>query len=264
MRKLIIAISAILLTISCNSTKLIDKDAIKAAIADIEAYMDSLNRNSTIDPDLYGLKETRDSASATWRFFLEQCQRDDLEAAYDIYKDNSADFIIYLSHSTPRFAFITGVVRPLMDAYEHTDSIQTKYLDLLALEYYLEGASIRFSDQDNVYIPEVHPFVIIEYGKALNLAGRREDALDLAPELMNAVQYLSEDSMTANYALASYGAMIFHDSGEDEAALEILNGLKENILSWWAEESEDEEADEYFSYYLMEVEELITKYSSKK
>ena len=94
MRKLIIAISAILLTISCNSTKLIDKDAIKAAIADIEAYMDSLNRNSTIDPDLYGLKETRDSASATWRFFLEQCQRDDLEAAYDIYKDNSADFII--------------------------------------------------------------------------------------------------------------------------------------------------------------------------
>ena len=150
-----------------------------------------------------------------------------------------------------------------MQAYEDPDSIDTKYLDELAFEYYMQVASIQFSDEDNPYIPEVHPFTIIDYGRALNKAGRREEALDLIVELKDAVLFLTEDAMEANFSMAVYGAHIFYDSGEIEAALEILSSFKDTILTWMEEDSSEEEAAEYYEYYLAETEDLIRHFTEK-
>ena len=162
-----------------------------------------------------------------------------------------------------RYTFLNEILLPLMQAYEDPDSIDTKYLDELAFEYYMQVASIQLSDEGNPYIPEVHPFTIIDYGRALNKAGRREEALDLIVELKDAVLFLTEDAMEANFSMAVYGAHIFHDSGETEAALEILSSFKDTILTWMEEDSREEGAEEYYEYYLAETEDLIRHFTEK-
>ena len=73
-----------------------------------------------------------------------------------------------------------------MQEYENPDSLEIKYLDELAFECYMQVASIQFATEDNPYVPEVHHLTIIDCGKALNKAGRREAALNLTPELKDA------------------------------------------------------------------------------
>ena len=63
--------------------------------------------------------------------------------------------------------------------------------------------------------------------------------------------------MEANYAIAAYGAYLFYDSGENESAIEILAGLKSNILTWWEEDAAEDWAEEYYSYYIKEIDALI-------
>lgn len=65
--------------------------------------------------------------------------------------------------------------------------------------------------------------------------------------------------MEANYAIAAYGAYLFYDSGENEAAIEILTGLKSNVLSWWEEDAAEDWAEEYYNYYIKKIDSLINK-----
>ncbi|MBO7248472.1 MAG: hypothetical protein J6U88_00110 [Bacteroidales bacterium] len=57
----------------------------------------------------------------------------------------------------------------------------------------------------------------------------------------------------------SYEYCTLYDSGENEAAIEILAGLKSNVLSWWEEDAAEDWAEEYYSYYIKKIDALINK-----
>ena len=263
MTRFIFWITVISVIVSCSNTNQsaqdnsLDTKAIHSAIQEIESYLDSLDRNRDIPADAVPNKATRDSAKIVWESFVQKFSESKYEEAYNTYKNNGADFKVHLTHSTPRYVFLSEVLHPLMQEYENPDSLDIKYLDELAFEYYMQVASIQFATEDNPYVPEVHHLTIIDYGRALNQAGRREEALNLTPELKDAVLFLTEDAMEANYAIAAYGAHLFYDSGENEAVIEILAGLKSNVLTWWEEDAAEDWAEEYYSYYIKEIDALI-------
>ena len=269
MKRFILLITALSVIVSCrNATQSaqdnsLDTMAIHSAIQEIESYLDSLDRNRDIPADAVPNKATRDSAKVVWESFVQKFRESKYEEAYNTYKNNGANFKVHLIHSTPRYVFLSEVLHPLMKEYENPDSLEIQYLDELAFEYYMQVASIQFATEGNPYIPEVHHLIIIDYGRALNQAGRREEALDLTLELKDAVLFLTEDAMEANYAIAAYGAYLFYDSGENEAAIAILTSLKSKIQTWWKEDAAEDWAEEYYSYYIKEIDALINRMSQE-
>lgn len=75
--------------------------------------------------------------------------------------------------------------------------------------------------------------------------------------LKDAVLFLSNDKMEANYAVAWYGAHIFKDVGQIDAALNLLFKFKHDIHTWKTEDREDELTEDYYNHYIGLVNMLI-------
>lgn len=250
--------------ISCknrNDSLMIRKD-IHMAISHIECALDSINLSNPTAHNWAPTKEIRDSAKITWNSFVKQCNSKNYKAAYDIYTKNVAHFKIHLKHSSPRYLFLRDILKPLMDEYENPDSIATKYLNELALEYYMQVASIQLAAEDNPYIPSAHPDTIFDYGRVLNKNGRSEEAHNLAFELRDVVRFLTDNNMERNFAMSVYRATLYNDIGKSDIAIEIFSSLKENVLIWKNEDAGNEGAEDYYDYYIKAIDNWINSLCS--
>lgn len=266
MKQFILLITALSVIVSCRNARqttydniIIDTHAIHSAIQKIESHLDSLNHIREIIADAFPGNTIMDSSKVIWDSFILQCNENKYEEAYNNYRKHRGDFKVHLTHSTPRYIFISNVLYPLMQKYENPDSLEIKYLDELELEYYMQVSSIQLASEDNPYIPEVHHLTIIDYGRALNRCGRGEEAHNLTTELKDAVLFLTGDEMEAHFAVFEYGANLFNDSGETDTAIEILSSLKSKILSWWKEDIDEDGAKEYYGYYISKIDSLMNK-----
>lgn len=243
---------------SCNThnASKINTSDLNLPISYIEYTLDSINLFNTIT-HVEPTKERRDSAQITWNSFVKQCNNKNYKAAYDIYTKNGAHFKIHLQHSSPRYIFLRDILKPLMDKYEDPDSIEIKYLDELAFEYYAQAASIQIATEDKPYMPISHPDIIFDYGRALNKKGRSEEAHNLSIELRDAVLCLTNDDVEANHIAFIYGATLYKDLGEIDKAMWVLTTLKEKMLKWKAEDATEEWAEDYYGKYINEIDDLI-------
>ena len=116
-------------------------------------------------------QEAFDNARETWNTFKALCIQDKFEKALDYYEGEradgyprTADFLIYLKHSTYRYYFYSEVLYPLLFEYRESEEALDRIISILELEMAMEEASMDMSD--NGYIPEVYPYVVRDLRKA--------------------------------------------------------------------------------------------------
>ena len=264
MKKIIpIIIVSLYCALSCNNTppkagrEQIDPVFINKAILRIESFLDSLENVYPMSMSTESELATRDSAQVIWKDFKKLCAEKNFKEAYGLYNIHSADFKVHMRHSTPRYIFLNYIYKSFLIALEHPDSIGVKYLNEIEMEYYMQRASIDLSSKDQPYVPEVHHWTIVDYGRALNQLGRRTEAIDLIPELKEATLFLTNDAMEANYGTAAYSSYLLADSGETELAIDLLRSFRTNIITWREEDAGEDWAEDYYNYYLDQVDDLI-------
>ncbi len=205
----------------------------------------------------YRCANTSDMA---WNKFKQLCNSQKYKEAYEFYKRDQGDILVSLSHSSSRYTFLAEMLKPLMSHYETPDSMAVKYLEAIELEYQLQSATIKLSGEES-YVPEVYPFTIIEYGRALNKVGRQGEATNLVEELKDATLFLTEDAMGANFTVTMYLALLLDDSGDSEAAVNLFKSFKNDVLMWKSEDAGQEGAEEYYNDYLRMIDDRIEQFS---
>ena len=239
------------------------KDAIPSSLSEVRNIVDSIDvavsqlygweprdstYNHTIDTivanainstDISGVisQSVYDDSRETWTEFKRLCDAEKYEEALDYYfgEDSSGskrggDFLVFLKHSSNRYAFLSKVLLPLMEEYKGHEFAMNEYVDLLELEKDLEGiVSMNRKKDGDIYMPEVWPAVVTDLGNALLETGRTEEAFDLFPELTKYVLALTEDAMLANYFGTKYVSNLYLRIGSPEEAKNVWMGLKEYL-----------------------------------
>lgn len=206
-------------------------------------------------------RATYDSAAVVWNTMKEYLVNNRFKDAYDLYKNDRGNIIIHLAHSSARFPFLTEIVWPLLKKFEDVDTAMASYRDALALEYYMQVASIQFSTEGNSYMPEVHPETIKRYGCLLGKIGREEEALVMGDELVKSLIVLGADELHANAERALYAAVVMYNAGYLNKAIGILEDFKALAEKWYAEDVvENPECKDYYEYYIGEVNKEIAEY----
>lgn len=260
---IVILITSVFSVIACNDSNSkvrsykIDNSQTLSVIREIEYIIDSLDQNNIMLPSQSLNKATIESAEIVWKKFTEQCIKQNYNVAYRIFNKHKGDFKVYLKHSSTRYIFLCDIYYPFLLAFECPNDVDMKFLEEIEIEYQLQVASIKNMSKDKPYVPEYHPNTIMDYGRCLNRLGRTDDAVNLATELKDAVLFLSNDKMEANYAVAWYGAHIFKDVGQIDAALNLLFKFKHDIHTWKTEDREDELTEDYYNHYIGLVNMLI-------
>ena len=253
------------LSLSCSSgnqkleASKIDSVAIKAAIVEVDSIVDSLKREGKLQ---FLDKEVLEPAEMAWRKFKQLCSLQNYKEAYEFYKQDQGDIKVSLGYSASRYTFLVDILKPLMAQYETPDNIAVNYLKEMELEYHLESATIRLSGEDDTYVPEVYPFTIMEYGRALNKVGRQSDATNLIEELKEVTFFLTEDAVDANFTVTMYLALLLDDSGDSEAAVNLFKSFKNDVLMWKSEDVGQEGAEEYYNDYLRMIDDRIEQFSN--
>ena len=236
----------------------INSAEISAAIVEIDSVVNSLKSEGKLQ---FLDKEVLEPADMAWNKFKQLCNSQKYKEAYEFYKRDQGDILVSLSHSSSRYTFLAEVLKPLMTQYETPDSMAVKYLEAIELEYQLQSATIKLSGEES-YVPEVYPFTIIEYGRALNKVGRQGEATNLVEELKDATLFLTEDAMDANFTTTIYLAYLLDDSGDSEAAVNLFKLFKNDVLMWKSEDAGQEGAEEYYNDYLRMIDDRIEQFSN--
>ena len=127
-------------------------------------------------------QEAYDQARITWAEFKRLVDTDAYEKALNFYLSEdkegkkAGDFLLYLKHSSQRYAFFSQVLRPLMLEYKGEKYALEDYVNNLRLEKAMEDASIELSANTNGYVPEAYPNVIRDLGFGLAVMGEMEEA----------------------------------------------------------------------------------------
>lgn len=96
-------------------------------------------------------QEAYDQARITWAEFKRLVDTNDYEKALNFYLGEdengkkAGDFLLYLKHSSHRYAFFSQVLRPLMLEYKGEKYALEDYVNNLRLEKAMEDASIELS-----------------------------------------------------------------------------------------------------------------------
>ena len=158
-----------------------------------------------------------DEARVTWAEFKRLIDADKYKEALDFYEGekassrgkNSGDFLVYLKHSSQRYAFFSQVLRPLMLEYKCADEALEDYVNNLRLEKAMEEASIDLSANSNGYVPEVYPFVVRDLCMALAVMGEMEEAKGLASDMAKGVYGLTGDVLYCNFVATQLLAQMY-------------------------------------------------------
>ena len=236
----------------------IDSVAIKAAIVEIDSIVDSLKMEGKLQ---FFDKDVLEPADIAWSKFKQLCNLQYYKEAYEFYNQSQGDILVFLGYSASRYTFLVDILKPLMTQYENPDSIAVKYLNEIEMEYQLELGTIKLSGEGETYVPEVYPFTIIEYGRALNKVGRSSDATNLIEELKEVTLFLTEDAMYANFTVTMYLAYLLSDAGDSEAAANLFKSFKNDVLIWKEEDAGQDGAEEYYNDYLRMIDARIEQFS---
>jgi tetratricopeptide (TPR) repeat protein len=178
-----------------------------------------------------------DQARGTWTAFRRLCDADRYEEALDFYlgensqgEKNSGDFLVFLKHSSQRYAFFSKVLFPLLREYREDRAAVDQYLGVLEFERLLEEAAIAMQAEGNGYVPEVYPFVLRDLGYCLAAAGRMDEAEDMFDAIVSGVYSLQGDELYAFYCGTGYLARLYFQSGRKDLAEEAWWDLRDHIL----------------------------------
>lgn len=160
-------------------------------------------------------QEAYDQARITWAEFKRLVDTDAYEKALNFYLSEdkegkkAGDFLLYLKHSSQRYAFFSQVLRPLMLEYKGEKYALEDYVNNLRLEKAMEDASIELSANTNGYVPEAYPYVIRDLGFGLAVMGEMEEAEGLASDMARGIYGLTGDALLCNYTATQFLAQMY-------------------------------------------------------
>ena len=238
-----------------------DPEKVLSSISREPLESSEFDRDSLLASLRHKDKATLDSAALVWQNMTGHLRNRRYKDAYDLYMTKYGDLLVHLVHSSSRFTFLQEIGWPLIREFEHPDSAIVTYCNQIALEYWMQIASIQFSSADSPYIPDVLPHTIREYGMVLSKIGRVEEALEMADALLETLIALGFDEMHANTERAIYGASVMYSSGNLNEAIWILIDLKKMAEGWLTEDVvDDPECEEYYQYYIDKLDKEIERY----
>lgn len=160
-------------------------------------------------------QEAYDQARITWAEFKRLVDTDAYEKALNFYLSEdkegkkAGDFLLYLKHSSQRYAFFSQVLRPLMLEYKGEKYALEDYVNNLRLEKAMEDASIELSANTNGYVPEAYPYVIRDLGFGFAVMGEMEEAEGLASDMARGIYGLTGDALLCNYTATQFLAQMY-------------------------------------------------------
>lgn len=253
-----------------RSYNYLDSDSIIATLNTIDYSLVALKGFEPKEPEYtpkeapfgYPEQETFDKAAQTWRKFIDLCSEEKFQEAYNLYSEEgrAGDFMVCLKHSTPRFHFYTEVLEPMMYEFEPKDSADVKYMALLNFEYYMEDFAMQYGAGDNDYIPKTFPDISVLLGQKLAEQGRLDEAFELLDDYAYAVNGLTGNPAYTNFSLALFGAALHYAAGDNEQAIETLEGYKQ----FTSENKNPERDPAEYDYYFKLIDEAIGLYKEAK
>ena len=181
-------------------------------------------------------QEAYNQARITWTEFKRLVDADEYEKALAFYLSEdengkkAGDFLLFLKHSSQRYAFFSHVLRPLMLEYKGVDDALMDYINNLRLEKVMEDASIDLSTNANGYVPEVYPFVIRDLCFGLAAIGEMEEAEGLASDMARGVYGLTGDVLYCNYAATQLLAQMYSYVDKPEKARTTWTDFRDYLL----------------------------------
>lgn len=160
-------------------------------------------------------QEAYNQARIIWAEFKRLVDADEYEKALAFYLSEdkngkkAGDFLVFLKHSSQRYAFFSQVLRPLMFEYKGADYALEAYVNALRLEKAMEDASIDLSAETNRYVPEVYPFVVRDLCLGLAVMGEIEEAKGLASDMARGVYGLTGDVLYCNFVATQLLAQMY-------------------------------------------------------
>ena len=269
MRQLLSIITILLCTLSCGQQKTIPESLtdVKTVVAQLDSTVTAMygweprdsTYNHSLDTLVAGMmneykaddpeyehqdegvpaiqQQAYDEARVTWAEFKRLIDADEYEEALNLYlgegkdyiKKNSGDFLVYLKHSTQRYAFFSQVLLPLMQEYKGEEAAQEDFINNLQLEKALEDMSIELQADNTGYIPEVYPNVVRDLGIALASTGKIDEAHELFYDLIDGVYGLTGSALLANYVASDYAEDLYLIEDDVEGAIANWNRFKEAV-----------------------------------
>ena len=168
-----------------------------------------------------------DQARITWVQFKQLIDADKYEKALDFYLSEdengkkAGDFLVFLKHSSQRYAFFSQVLRSLEFEYKGVNEALENYVSNLRLEKAMEDASIDLSADTNGYVPEVYPYVVRDLCLGLAVMGEMEEAEGLFSDMAKGVYGLTGDVLYCNYVATQLLAQMYtyvDDPGQAKTA----------------------------------------------
>ena len=181
-------------------------------------------------------QEAYNQARITWAEFKRLVDTDAYEKALNFYLSEdkegkkAGDFLLYLKHSSQRYAFFSQVLRPLMLEYKGADEALEDYVNNLRLEKAMEEASIDLSANSNGYVPEVYPFVVRDLCMALAVMGEMEEAKGLASDMAKGVYGLTGDVLYCNFVATQLLAQMYTYVDKPDQAKTTWTDFRDYLL----------------------------------
>lgn len=160
-------------------------------------------------------QEAYNQARITWVQFKQLIDADKYEKALDFYLSEdengkkAGDFLVFLKHSSQRYAFFSQVLRSLEFEYKGVNEALENYVSNLRLEKAMEDASIDLSANTNGYVPEVYPYVVRDLCLGLAVMGEMEEAEGLASDMAKGVYGLTGDVLFCNFVATQLLAQMY-------------------------------------------------------
>ena len=160
-------------------------------------------------------QEAYNQARITWVQFKQLIDADKYEKALYFYLSEdengkkAGDFLVFLKHSSQRYAFFSQVLRSLEFEYKGVNEALENYVSNLRLEKAMEDASIGLSADTNRYVPEVYPYVVRDLCLGLAVMGEMEEAEGLVSDMAKGVFGLTGDVLFCNFVATQLLAQMY-------------------------------------------------------
>ena len=205
-------------------------------------------------------QEQYDKAKEAWRVFKDLCTTDHYEEALANFYSAHNDLLMFLKHSTLRYKFYHSVVLPLMIEFKGMESAINAYVDYLELMLSQVELSIALGEiQNNPYVPEVYPEILIDLAKGYVIKGDLTRGMSLITSIITSINYLTGDVMLGNYAGTELGAQMHYMSGRIESAISIWEDYK----LFLSENKDLAESEEEYEHYMDIAESNLIELRSK-
>lgn len=181
-------------------------------------------------------QEAYNQARITWAEFKRLVDADDYKQALDFYRSEdkegkkAGDFLLFLKHSSQRYAFFSQVLRPLMLEYMGEKYALEDYVNNLRLEKAMEDASIELSANTNGYVPDAYPYVIRDLGFGLAVMGEMEEAEGLASDMARGIYGLTGDALLCNYTATQFLAQMYTYVDKPDQAKTTWTDFRDYLL----------------------------------